>query len=194
MQALESVEEQADKMASLVSALLSVTRAEQGLNRFTLEKANLSELVNEVCDKFKSSKSIKLITDIDNNVVINMNTPLMVQLLENLLSNAEKYGKENGVINVKLYSEKDKTVLSVRDNGIGISEADLPKIWNRFYRADTSRSETEGFGLGLALVKRIIDIVDGEISVKSTFGEGSEFSVKLKLLPISIILFATANE
>ncbi len=180
MQALESVEEQADKMASLVSALLSVTRAEQGLNRFTLEKANLSELVNEVCDKFKSSKSIKLITDIDNNVVINMNTPLMVQLLENLLSNAEKYGKENGVINVKLYSEKDKTVLSVRDNGIGISEADLPKIWNRFYRADTSRSETEGFGLGLALVKKIAEIHSAECVAESEIDKFTEIKIFFK--------------
>lgn len=180
MQALESVEEQADKMASLVSSLLAVTRAEQGQSRFALEKANLSELVNEICGKFKPTKNIKLITDTDNNIEINLNTSLISQLVENLLSNADKYGKENGVINVRLYRENDSAVLSVRDNGTGISEADLPKIWNRFYRADASRSETEGFGLGLALVKKIAEIHSAECAAESEIGEFTEIKIIFK--------------
>ncbi len=180
VQALESVEEQADKMASLVSSLLAVTRAEQGQTRFTLEKANLGELVDEICGKFKTTKNIELITDIDNSIIINMNSSLITQLVENLLSNADKYGRENGIINVKLYSDGEKAVLSVKDNGIGISEADLPKIWNRFYRADASRSETEGFGLGLALVKNIAEIHSAECAVKSEIDEFTEFSIVFK--------------
>ena len=180
MQALESVEEQADKMASLVSSLLAVTRAEQGQSRFALEKANLGELVEEICGKFKPTKNIKLIADTDNNIEINMNTALITQLVENLISNADKYGRENGVINVNLYSEGEKAVLSVRDNGIGISEADLPKIWNRFYRADASRSETEGFGLGLALVKKIAEIHSAECAAKSEIDKFTEISVFFK--------------
>ncbi len=180
IQALESVEEQADKMTSLVSSLLSVTRAEQGQSRFTLEKANLGALVGEICDKFKPTKNIKLKTDIEDDIIINMNSSLITQLVENLLTNADKYGRENGVINVKLYSEKDKKVLSVRDNGIGISKEDLPKIWNRFYRADASRSETEGFGLGLALVKKIAEIHSAECVAKSEIGEFTEISIIFK--------------
>ena len=180
IQALESVEEQADKMASLVSSLLSVTRAEQGLSRFTLEEENLSELVEGICDKFKRSKNIELIKDIDDGIIINMNTSLMTQLVENLLSNADKYGRENGAINVKLHSEDDKAVLSVRDNGIGISEADLPKIWNRFYRADASRSGTEGFGLGLALVKKIAEIHSGECVAESEIDKFTEIKIIFK--------------
>ncbi len=180
MQALESVEEQADKMTSLVSSLLSVTRAEQGLSRFTLEEANLSELVGEICGKFKPTKNIKLKTDIEDDIIINMNSSLITQLVENLLTNADKYGRENGVINVKLHSEKDKTVLSVRDNGIGISEADLPKIWNRFYRADASRSETEGFGLGLALVKKIAEIHSAECVAESEIDKFTEIKIIFK--------------
>ena len=180
MQALESVEEQADKMAALVSALLAVTRAEQGYGRFVLEKANLGEIVDEICEKFKPSKNIKLITDTDNNIEINLNSSLISQLVENLLSNADKYGRENGEINVRLYSDNDKAVLSVRDNGIGISEVDLPKIWNRFYRADASRSETEGFGLGLALVKKIAEIHSAECIAKSEIGEFTEISIIFK--------------
>ncbi|MBR3781180.1 MAG: HAMP domain-containing protein [Clostridia bacterium] len=177
MQALESIEEQTDKMTSLVSSLLAVTRAEQGQSRFTLEKANLGELVDEICGKFKPTKNIKLIADTDNNIEISLNASLISQLVENLLSNADKYGKENGIINVKLYSEGDKIVLSVRDNGIGINEADLPKIWNRFYRADASRSETEGFGLGLALVKKIAEIHSAECVAESEIGEFTEIKI-----------------
>lgn len=180
LQALESIEEQTDKMTALVSSLLSVTRAEQGIGRFTLEESDLSELVEDVCRKFVSTKNIELITDIDNGIIVNLNKTLLTQLLENLLSNADKYGRENGVINVKLYSEKDKTVLSVRDNGIGISEEDLPKIWNRFYRADASRSETEGFGLGLALVKKISEIHSAECVAESEIDKFTEFKIIFK--------------
>lgn len=182
IQALESIEEQTDKMTSLVSSLLSVTRAEQGTNRFTLGEANLGELVEEVCGKFKTTKNIELITDVDNNIVINLNNVLITQLLENLLSNADKYGRENGIIDVKLYSEKDNAVLSVRDNGIGISENDLPKIWNRFYRADASRSETEGFGLGLALVKKIAEIHSAECVAQSEIDRFTEIKIIFKKL------------
>ncbi len=180
MQALESIEEQTDKMTALVSSLLSVTRAEQGSGRFTLEEANLSELVEEICCKFRPTKNIRLITEIDNDIIISLNNTLITQLLENLLSNADKYGRENGFIKVKLYSEKDKTVLSVRDNGIGISEEDLPKIWNRFYRADASRSETEGFGLGLALVKKIAEIHSAECVAESETDIFTEIKIIFK--------------
>ncbi len=180
LQALESIEEQADKMAALVSSLLSVTRAEQGFSRFTLEEANLSELIESICNKFKTSENIELITDIDNNIIINLNSALIIQLVENLLSNADKYGRENGIINVKLCSEKDKIILSVRDNGIGISEADLPKIWNRFYRADASRSETEGFGLGLSLVKKIAEIHSAECIAESEIDKFTEIKIIFK--------------
>ena len=180
MQALESIEEQTDKMTALVSSLLSVTRAEQGSGRFTLEEANLSELIEEICGKFRTTKNIKLTTEIDNDIIINLNNTLITQLLENLLSNADKYGRENGFIKVKLYSEKDKTVLSVRDNGIGISEEDLPKIWNRFYRADASRSETEGFGLGLALVKKIAEIHSAECVAESETDKFTEIKIIFK--------------
>ena len=179
-QALESIEEQTDKMTALVSSLLSVTRAEQGSGRFALEEANLSELVEEICGKFRTTKNIRLITEIDNDIIISLNNTLITQLLENLLSNADKYGRENGFIKVKLYSEKDKTVLSVRDNGIGISEEDLPKIWNRFYRADASRSETEGFGLGLALVKKIAEIHSAECVAESETDKFTEIKIIFK--------------
>ncbi|MBQ3602558.1 MAG: HAMP domain-containing histidine kinase [Clostridia bacterium] len=180
VQALKSIEEQTDKMVSLVSSLLAVTRAEHGINRFELKKENLSELVDEVCSKFKSTKNIELTADIEKNIEIKLNTSLITQLVENLISNADKYGREKGIINVKLYSKADNVVLSVRDDGIGISETDLPKIWNRFYRADASRSETEGFGLGLALVKKIAEIHSAECLAESEIDNFTEISIIFK--------------
>ena len=177
LQALESIEEQTDKMSALVSALLAVTRAEHGQNRFALEKGSLSELTEEICTGFVPTKNIELIKDIEKNIEINLNVSLVTQLIENLLSNADKYGRENGKINVKLYSEGDKAVLSVRDNGIGISSENLPKIWNRFYRADASRSQVQGFGLGLALVKKIAEIHSAECVARSEIGEFTEILI-----------------
>jgi len=177
IEALESINGQNEKMTGLVSALLAVTRAEQGTKRFTLEKGNLSQLTKDICNNFKTTKNIKLISHIDSEIEINMNTALITQLVENLLSNADKYGKENGIIDVKLYEDKDRVVFSVKDNGIGISEEDLPKIWSRFYRADSSRSETEGFGLGLSLVKKIAEIHHAECLAKSEINEFTEISI-----------------
>lgn len=180
VEALESINEQNEKMTGLVSSLLAVTRAEQGTTRFKLEKGNLSELTNDICKNFKTTKNIALTSQIDNNININMNTTLITQLIENLLSNAYKYGKENGVIDVRLYEENNKVILSVKDNGIGISENDLPKIWSRFYRADSSRGVTEGFGLGLSLVKKIAEIHSAECCAKSEINEFTEISIIFK--------------
>ena len=180
LQALESVEEQADKMTSLVAALLAVTRAEQGQTRFALEKANLGELVSDICRKFRPTKNITLNTEINNDIIINMNPSLMTQLVENLISNADKYGRENGEICVRLYAEGENAVLYVRDNGIGIGKEDLPKIWNRFYRADASRSETEGFGLGLALVKKIAEIHSAQCTAQSEIDKFTEIRIIFK--------------
>ena len=180
IEALESINEQNEKMTGLVSSLLAVTRAEQGTTRFKLEKGNISDLISDICENFKTTKNIELNYQIDNDILIDMNSTLITQLIENLLSNADKYGKKNGVIDVKLYEKNDNVILSVKDNGLGICEEDLPKIWNRFYRADSSRSETEGFGLGLSLVKKIAEIHSAECSAKSETNEFTEISIIFK--------------
>ena len=180
LEALTSIKEQEEKMASLVASLLAVTRAEQGSNRFTLEKSNLSRLTDDICQSFKTTKGIVLSSHIDKDIEINMNTTLITQLIGNLLSNADKYGRENGTIDVKLYEKNDNIILSVKDNGIGISENDLPKIWGRFFRSDASRSETEGFGLGLSLVKKIAEIHSAEVSAESKIDKFTEIKIIFK--------------
>lgn len=175
-EALISINEQTDKMTRLVNALLSLTRAEQGTQKFRFEDADLSLLVEELCNAFVPEKGITLTADIQKGISLNMDISLMSRLLENLLSNAVRYGRENGYINVSLKERNGKTVLSVKDNGVGIAQEDIPKIWGRFYRAESSRS-TDGFGLGLALVDRIAALHGGKAEVSSVLGEGSEFRI-----------------
>lgn len=176
-EALVSVSEQTEKMTRLVNALLSLTRTEQGTQRFNFEDADLSTLVEEICSDYKTDKGIKINADIQSGISMNMDVSLISRLLENLLSNAVRYGRENGYINVSLSKKENNIILSVKDNGIGIKEEDLQKIWGRFYRTDSSRSNSEGFGLGLALVERIAALHAGKCGVKSVYGEGSEFEI-----------------
>ena len=102
---------------------------------------------------------------------------LFSRLCINLIENAYQYNKENGTITVTLEKHTDHCFLSVKDTGIGIPEEKLSKIWDRFYRADTARSTGPGnsVGLGLAMAKRIAKSHNGDLQVKSTPGEGSEF-------------------
>ena len=98
----------------------------------------------------------------------------------NLLSNSNKYTSEYGQVKIKLYKNNNNIFLSVKDNGLGISEKDLPFIFERFYRGDKSRNKnTGGTGIGLTISKALIEAHNGTIDVKSTLNEGSEFIVKL---------------
>ncbi len=176
-EALVSVNEQADKMTRLVNSLLSLTRTEQGTQRFNFENIDLSETIEKGCCEFKTDKGITLKSSIENDINLFADISLIRRMLENLLENAVRYGKENGNIFVSLYRQNNSIILSVKDDGIGIKAEDIPKIWGRFYRADSSRSNSDGFGLGLALVERTADLHGGKADVKSTLGEGSEFVI-----------------
>ncbi len=176
LEALNCVNEQNEKMARLVNALLAVSRAEQG--RIKRESVNFSELAKELCASYKTEKGITLKCEIQDGIIINADRMLIIRVLENLVSNSIRYGKESGETLVTLKKENGNAVLEVKDNGTGISQQDLPKIWDRFFRADASRS-SEGFGLGLSLVKQIVKLHDGSIQAESKLGEGSIFTVSI---------------
>lgn len=179
LEALSSVDEQTDKMTKLVTALLTLSRTEQGDRRYKLEDTDLSALVKKLCADFPLAKNITLTADIEDGIVIPAQAQLISLMLENLLSNAVKYGRDGGHIEVTL-KNKDGVTLSVKDDGIGIKDEDLPKIWSRFYRADESRSRESGFGLGLSLVSQIATLHGGKADVTSVYGEGSEFTVTFR--------------
>lgn len=103
----------------------------------------------------------------------------LTRMFINLLDNGITYGKENGYVKIFFEEEQGYVCIRVEDNGIGIPENALDKIWNRFYQADKSRSLSQGFGLGLFMVKHIVDGHGGTIEVRSKVAEGTVFVVRL---------------
>lgn len=177
------IEEQGRNMGELVQSLLSLTRMQQGTDRYPLRRGDLSEFVQACCEEFVPAqpRDIVLTADIAPGVEAEYNHALISRVVLNLLQNAYKYGRENGTVNVTLRAEGDNAVLRVKDDGIGIAEKDMDSIWQRFWQADASRGEDGGSGLGLAMVKEISEFHGGSASVESSLGQGSVFTVTLPL-------------
>ena len=179
----ETVKKQAEKMSRLISELLTISRMDRNALKLTPEDTDLSELIGFVCSEQKeiNSKAITMETDIKEGIFAKVDRLMITRLFINLISNAYRYNKENGSIKVSLDETPSEIVFSVSDSGIGISEEDIPKIWERFYQADTARTATDSgsMGLGLSMVKGIAEAHGGTVSVKSRLGEGSTFTFTL---------------
>ena len=177
-ESVTEIHKQARKMSALIGKLLAYTRLEQGTRRIDREELDLSGLVEDVCEEQRTvaARNIKIECEASPDVLVNGDVALLISLVQNLVTNAVKYGKDGGHVWVKVYSEGSKACVSVRDDGIGIGEEDLACIWNRFYQADRSRSdESRGIGLGLSLAQQIARLHGGRITASSRPGEGSEF-------------------
>ncbi len=180
----ESIQKQALSMKKLISQLLDITKMEQNEGNLKTEREDFSLLVNAVADDVENlnKRNVTLTRDIDEGVFADMDVFLMSRLVTNLLNNAFTYSKENGSIKLSLKRHNEKTVLTVADDGIGISSEDAEKIWNRFYRVDKARCRENGCsGLGLPMVKQIAHLHNGKITLKSELGKGSTFEVEFPL-------------
>ena len=126
------------------------------------------------------SKNIVILTDVSENTIVNADEALLISAISNLISNAIKYGRESGHVIIKASKYGDSTEIVVSDNGIGISSEHLEKIWGRFLRVDDVRNDEYGSsGLGLSMVKSIVELHNGKIFVKSQLGKGTEFRIVL---------------
>ena len=175
---VEAIQRKARNMARMISQLLFLSRADQ--NRQAVQKENLdlsmlTEIAVEEQQEIALSRGIQIETDIQENIYGYVDETLFIRIWMNLLGNAVTYGRENGWIKVGLSKENDRICGYVQDNGIGIRKEDLPRIWERFYRVDTSRTDQEHSGLGLSMVKWIVQAHGGEITVESQEGRGSRF-------------------
>jgi heavy metal sensor kinase len=182
--AFELILRQSHRMASLVSQLLTLSKTDRGFVKLQPEVFDLSELLEIIADEQLGSaqeKNVSIRTKIEPKIMVNADQAMITRLVINLITNAIKYGNENGYIEVELEQSKNNAIISVRDNGIGISTEHLPKIWNRFYRVDSSRTDGKSAGLGLSIVKWIADAHNGNVSVESTPGDGSTFIFTLPL-------------
>ncbi|WP_147678043.1 hybrid sensor histidine kinase/response regulator transcription factor [Algibacter pacificus] len=181
------VYQNANRLLRLVNQILDFRRAETGELNLKVAKTDVSEHVKSICNSFTElalEKSISLNLNIENeaSLICWVDIDKFSKILYNLLSNAIKFTDSNGNIDLFLGlkdNDSKKLILEVSDNGIGIPEESLEKIFDRFYQARNSRESTTGTGIGLSLVKALVDIHKGEIKVKSLPGKGSVFTVEL---------------
>ena len=175
------IEKEGQKMSKLVSQLLTLARMERGRQKLNLENINLSELIEmtvETQTLRAKNKNIKFITKIMPEIYANIDEMMIMRVFTNLISNAISYGKQNGTITVELFLQENRIVSKISDDGIGISEDKLDKIWLRFYQVDPSKNG-DNSGLGLSMVKKIIELHKGEIFVESELGKGTTFTIIL---------------
>ncbi|MCR4692370.1 MAG: HAMP domain-containing histidine kinase [Firmicutes bacterium] len=180
-----SIKRQAKRMSKLISELLTISRMDNNKIKTSFEDVDISELVTFVCDEQEEirDKKIALVRNISQGITAKADRFLLTRAFVNLISNAYQYIGDGDKIEVSLTSQNDKILFSVKDNGMGISEDDLLKIWDRFYQADTARTfdENGSMGLGLPMVKWIAEAHGGKVSVKSEINEGSLFTFELPL-------------
>ncbi|NDL66419.1 ATP-binding protein [Anaerotalea alkaliphila] len=177
---LEVINHEGDRMTTLVQDLLELSRLDNRNVRFSMGVLDLDRLIQENIDKYRIHAAKKLqVLEYQRppgptEILGDMNR--IEQVLKNIVSNAVKYSPERTAIRLGLHLEKEWVVVRIQDNGIGIPEEDLPRVFERFYRVDKARSRSMGgTGLGLAIAKEIMEMHGGRIVVESVLGEGSSF-------------------
>lgn len=181
MKAAKSVE----RITALLEDLDQITKIESGTLKLNLSKFDIAELTREVFDSLehkakRSSISLKMNNPGQGHIMVKADRQKIAQILTNLVVNSINYGKDGGNTKVRFYDMDEHILVEVADNGLGISEEHLPRIFERFYRVDKSRSRNvAGSGLGLAIVKHIIEAHGQTINVRSSEGVGSTFSFTL---------------
>ena len=175
------IERKAKDMAGMISQLLFLSRADQGRQPLQKETVNVSELTLMTAEEQQlladaEGRGVRISCDAGSDITACVDETLFIRLLVNLISNAVSYSRPNGKVTVSLSCADGELTGTVCDNGIGISEEDLPHIWERFYRADASRQPGGHSGLGLSMVKWIAEAHGGSVEAESRLGEGSTFT------------------
>lgn len=183
-QAAESTIEECDHLIETINTMLDLTEIEAGVQTLDVRQIRLNQLLEDACELFRPlahESDIKVELDLNEQITLHTDGSRLQRLIYNLLDNAIKYSPLNGHILIKAHMRDRRVQIEVEDNGSGIAQDDLPYIFDRFYRADRSRSKP-GAGLGLSLVKAITNALGGSIKVNSRVNKGSRFSITLPQL------------
>ncbi len=182
---MDIIDIEADRLYTLINDILQLSEIEAMRKDDNVEEYNLNSITSEVVLILESAaqkKGVKLEVDVNQEIKIRVNKNRIKQMLINLVDNAIKYNVENGTVYINASKLNGKTIISVRDTGIGIDEEHHSRIFERFYRVDKGRSRNMGgTGLGLSIVKHIVNLYSGDIRVISRPGQGTEFIIQFPL-------------
>jgi signal transduction histidine kinase len=173
--------EESERILNMLNTLMDISEAETGAMKLDVEAVNLSVILRNVADLYQyvaEEKGVRVEVTSPQDLPVQADSVRMRQVLGNLLDNAIKYTPTGGWVRLEAVKTDQGVEISVRDNGVGIPNEDLPRIWNRLYRGDRSRSE-KGLGLGLSLVKAIVQAHKGRIDAQSEVNRGSTFQITL---------------
>ncbi len=176
--------DETERVQTIIRTLMDVAQAEAGLLKLNVVETDLRSLATDVVDLYEhvaEEREIDLSIQADSPILASVDPVRMRQVFANLLDNALKYTHLGGRVLISMRQLGNDAEIHFIDNGIGISEKHLPRVWERLYRADESRN-TPGLGLGLSLVKAVVEMHGGRIDLRGTVGEGSEFTVVLPLV------------
>ena len=179
---LNSIREETLRLSNLVGQIRILSKYDSESNMLNKSKVNLKEFIQKFVYNYEGdalSKEIKITYDLEE-IYINIDKEQFSQVLANLLSNSIKYTNINGKIHIKVYEYCNNVIISIKDDGIGIPQNDINFIFERFYRVDKSRDkETGGIGIGLSIVRSIVNAHNGNIVVNSEVNKGTEFVITL---------------
>jgi len=176
-----SIIEDCDRLLAMINTMLLISKTETGVDKLSSEKLSITALVREACELFEPSAEdhgVRLVCSAPAVRDVAGDARMMQRMLANLLDNAIKYAAAGGAVTVSVAEDATQVKVSVQDSGCGIAPADLPRIFERFYRCDQSRSKP-GIGLGLSLARAIARAHGGDITAASTPNQGSTFTVTL---------------
>ena len=181
--------EECDRLLDMINTMLMISKTESGVDKLSREEIDLAGLVREACELFEPTaedKGVTLSCDVPERSRLVGDTRMIQRMLSNLLDNAIKYTPSGGSVTVSVSENDEPGHCLGQRYGIGISPSDLPRIFERFYRCDQSRSQA-GIGLGLSLARAIARAHGGDITVTSTPNQGSTFTVTLPKSPSQIL-------
>ena len=179
-----TIRKEGNRLLELIDSIIKLSKLDEDFEEKEFELVDLYELANSTVEKFSivaEEKNISLNIEGSHNQ-IQANKSMMEELLYNLIDNGIKYNKTGGSVNVKIEYTLSSTILTVTDTGIGISKADQERVFERFYMADKSRGK-QSTGLGLSIVKHIVEYHNGKITLKSQEDKGTEITIELNICP-----------
>ncbi len=188
-EALADSLEESERVLTMLKILMDISEAETGTMKLNLAPIQLADLIRDVAGLYQviaEEKKVTLLATPPQNLELQADRARLEQALANLIDNAIKYTPAGGRVEVTACQQDQEAIIRVKDNGIGIPAAEIPRIWERLYRGDKSRSQ-KGLGLGLCLVKAVIQAHHGRVEVESAPEQGSEFSVHLPLSQAAVV-------